>query len=96
MTGFVKVDLIGGGRVGADARFGNGDEGIDDGVPFWNAEKRPKLIMVRILRFSETVESPKIWFLRIVQIIEPKNITNHISHSRLLSFDFVGLYFSFL
>ena len=41
-TGFVKVDRIGGGRVGADARFGNGDAGIDDGVPFWNAEKRPK------------------------------------------------------
>ena len=41
LTGFVNVDLIGGGRVGADARVGNGEEGIDDGAPFWNAEKRP-------------------------------------------------------
>lgn len=93
MTGFVKVERIGGGRVGADARVGNGEAGIDDGVPFWNAEKRPEI---------NACHSSKILTFRILRLLEIEDsntetiITHRISRSMLSNFDFVDLYFSFL
>ena len=71
MTGFVKVERIGGGRVGADARVGNGEAGIDDGVPFWNAEKRPEI---------NACHSPKILTFRILRSLEIEDSKKNLDH----------------